>query len=224
VLSYNKCTELQLKQTNPQNEIAFVLGNGKSRLRLNATSLLDLGTVYACNAVYREFDPDFLIAVDVKMVNEIISSGYHRNHSVWSNPNKGINSKSGINYFNPHKGWSSGPTALDFACSRGHKDIYIFGFDYAGIGGKFNNVYADTFNYKRSDDVATYHGNWLSQTEKTIRDYRHTQFYRVMEPGGFIPDKLQNELLNLRHITFDDFANIYPGTIYTDETIQKSTI
>jgi hypothetical protein len=213
-----------LKQNNPQLEPAFVLGNGRSRLKLDAPSLLPHGTVYGCNAVYREFDPDFLVAVDVKMVNEIVAAGYHKTHSVWSNPNKGINAKNGINYFHPHKGWSSGPTALNFACDRGHKEIYIFGFDYQGLNGKFNNVYADTFNYKRSEDVATYHGNWLSQTEKTIRDFRHTQFYRVIETEGFVPDKLQNGALNLRHITFDEFAKKFPGTIYSDENIQKSTI
>ena len=211
-----------MKQNSPQNEPGFVLGNGRSRLRLAAPSLLPLGTVYACNAVYREFDPDFLIAVDVKMVNEIVAAGYHKTHSVWSNPNKGITAKTGINYFHPHKGWSSGPTALHFACDRGHKEIYIFGFDYQGIDGKFNNVYADTFNYKRSADVATYHGNWLSQTEKTIRDFRHTQFFRVGEPGAFTPDKLSNA--NLQHITFDQFAEKFPGTIYTNQNIQKSII
>jgi hypothetical protein len=216
--------ELQLKQNNPQNEPAFVLGNGRSRLVLDAPSLLQHGTVYACNAVYREFDPDYLIAVDVKMVNEIVASGYHRTHSVWTNPNKGINDKQFLNYFNPHKGWSSGPTALNFSCERGHKEVFIFGFDFEGINGHFNNVYADTYNYKRSDDVATYHGNWLAQTEKTIRDYRRIQFFRIIPEGGFVPDKLGYDMMNLKHITFDEFADKYPGTIYSKEINQKSTI
>ena len=216
--------EHQLKQKNLHNNPAFVLGNGTSRLRLNPVSLLDKGIVYGCNAQYREYEPHHLIAVDVKMVNEIIASGYHKTHSVWTNPNKGVQTKHFINFFNPHKGWSSGPTALWLAASQGHREIYIFGFDYQGINGKFNNVYADTYNYKKSSDAATYFGNWLSQTEKVIKEFRHVQFFRVVEPGSFIPDKLGPELTNLEHITFEEFDQRFGGTIYSNENDQKTTI
>lgn len=186
------------------NNIAFVLGNGCSRLNTDATSLKNFGTVYGCNALYRETEPHFLIAVDVKMVNEIIASDYHKTNSVWTNPNKGLSSKHHINFFNPHKGWSSGPTALWFACNQGHKEIYILGFDYLGNNGKFNNVYADTFNYKKSTDSATFFGNWMSQTEKIIHENKNVNFYRVIEPDGFIPDKLQS-MINVKHITYEIF-------------------
>jgi len=212
------------QQKQPQqNNIAFVLGNGKSRAKLDPNRLKGLGTIIGCNALYREFEPDFLVAVDVKMVNEIISAGYQKDHQVWTNPNKGITSKNGINFFSPHKGWSSGPTALWFACTQGYKNVYIFGFDYQGLDGKFNNVYADTFNYKKSSDSATFFGNWLNQTEKTIKEYRTINFFRVAEAGSFIPDKLRN-LPNLQHISFQDFENKFQGTIYSNEINQKTTI
>jgi hypothetical protein len=194
-----------LSQKHQPLNTAFVLGNGCSRLNINAESLLERGTVYGCNALYREMSPHFLIAVDVKMVNEIISAGYHKSHSVWTNPNKGVSSKQGINFFNPHKGWSSGPTALWHACCQGHRLIYILGFDYQGDNGKFNNVYADTFNYKKSTDAATYFGNWMSQTERVIKEFSTVKFKRVIEPGGFIPEKLQKAIPNLEHITYDEF-------------------
>lgn len=199
-----------MKQNNPHNNIAFVLGNGISRSRLNLEGLRNYGKIYACNAIYREFEPDYLIAVDVKMVNEIIASGYHNNHQVWTNPNKGVTTKINVNFFSPHKGWSSGPTALWFACQNNHKDIYIAGFDYQGINGKFNNIYADTFNYKKSGDSATFFGNWLNQTEKTIRDNPSVNFYRIIEQGSFIPDKLQS-LRNLQHILYEDFNKKIPN-------------
>lgn len=213
-----------MKQSNQQSNVGFVLGNGTSRLQLNHKNLLDKGIVYACNAVYREFEPHHLIAVDVKMVNEIVASGYHKTHSVWTNPNKGISNKHNLNLFNPHKGWSSGPTALWFASEQGHRDIYIFGFDYQGLQGKFNNVYADTYNYKKSNDAATFHGNWLSQTERTIRDFRNTQYYRVINPGDFIPDQLGIQLKNLKHITYEEFSKKFPDCTYTTENLQKATI
>ncbi len=195
---------MSLLKQQPNNP-AFVLGNGTSRLVVNPTDLLSLGTVYGCNAQYREYEPHHLIAVDVKMVNEIIQSGYHNTHSVWTNPNKGITSKQNINFFQPHKGWSSGPTALWYAASQGHQEVYILGFDYQGLNGKFNNVYADTFNYKKSSDNATFHGNWLSQTEKIIKEFKHIQFYRVINPDAFIPEKLGSSLPNLEHIHYSKF-------------------
>lgn len=209
-------------QQQPSN-VAFVLGNGKSRLNLNTAQLKGKGVIYGCNALYREFEPDYLIAVDTKMVNEIIASGYNKTHEVWTNPNKGITSKSNVNFFSPHKGWSSGPTALWFACQQGFTHIYIFGFDYQGLEGKFNNVYADTFNYKKSLDPATFFGNWLSQTEKTIKEFKNINFYRVIEPGSFIPDKLQG-IPNLQHITFENFEQKFKGCTYIAQNLQKTTI
>jgi hypothetical protein len=216
--------ELKLKQKHLHNNPAFILGNGRSRLSVDPAALLQEGVVYGCNAQYREFEPHYLIAVDVKMVNEIIDSGYHKTHQVWTNPNKGLKSKANINLFNPHKGWSSGPTALWFACSQGHKEVFILGFDYQGINGKFNNVYADTYNYKKSADAATYHGNWLSQTEKVIKEFRTIKFYRVIQPGGFIPDRLGSGLTNLSHITVEEFGHKFPNAIYSRQIDQKTTI
>jgi len=206
------------------NNPAFVLGNGKSRLSIDPKCLLELGIVYGCNAQYREFEPHYLIAVDVKMVNEIIASGYHKNHQVWTNPNKGITTKHHINLFSPHKGWSSGPTALWFATQNNHKEIYVFGFDFQGISGKFNNVYADTFNYKKSTDSATFFGNWLSQTEKVIKENKNIKFFRVIEKGGYVPERLGPALPNLSHIGFEELNQKFQGRIYSDQNLQKTTI
>lgn len=214
----------QLKQKHLHNNPAFVLGNGRSRLAIDPKELLKEGVVYGCNAQYREFEPHFLIAVDVKMVNEIIASGYHKTHQVWTNPNKGITSKAHINLFSPHKGWSSGPTALWFAASQGHKEIFILGFDYQGLGGRFNNVYADTYNYKKSNDAATYFGNWLSQTEKVIKEFRQIKFFRVIESNGFVPDKLGANHPNLSHITVEEFGHRFNSAIYSNQIDQKTTI
>lgn len=193
---------------------AFVLGNGTSRACVNPKQLLDHGTVYGCNAQYREYNPHYLIAVDVKMVNEIIDSEYHLSNSVWTNPNRGVKDKQHINYFHPHKGWSSGPTALWFSANRGHDEIFILGFDYQGINGKFNNIYADTHNYKKSTDSATFYGNWLNQTYKVIQEFKNTKFYRVIEPDNFVPDKLQN-IKNLTHITYEQLSDKYKNLVFS---------
>lgn len=191
-----------------QNNTAFVLGNGRSRLAADLTTLQQHGTVFGCNALYREFDPDYLVAVDVKMVNEIIASGYHKTHSVWTNPNKGVTTKNNVNFFSPHKGWSSGPTALWMASQKGFKEIYILGFDYQGMQGRFNNVYADTFNYKKTTDAATFHGNWLSQTDRVIKEYSAIKYHRVVEEGGFVPPQLASHT-NLTHTTYSKLLDTF---------------
>ena len=65
-----------------------MLGNGTSRKSIDLNQLKENGTIYGCNALYREFAPDFLVAVDTKMVLEINQSGYQHKIQVWTNPNR----------------------------------------------------------------------------------------------------------------------------------------
>lgn len=191
--------------------LAFVLGNGRSRLNIDSSKLKEISTVYACNAIYRDFIPDYLIAVDSKMIVELVEEGVHKKTQVWTNPNRRYNDFQGLNYFNPSKGWSSGPTALWLASVNilntfeKIKEIYILGFDYTGLEKNkfFNNVYADTKNYKKSLEPATFFGNWMTQTESVIKEFKDIKYYRVIEPGQFIPT--WGNLQNLEHIDYETF-------------------
>ena len=187
-------------------EYGFVIGNGVSRNSINLNNLKQFGKVYACNAVYREFDPDYLVAVDVKMVLEINKSMYQQKNQVWTNYNKSYEGLQHFNYFQPGKGWSSGPTALWLSAQHRHKRIYILGFDYKGLkdGQKFNNIYADTPNYKQSQDSATFFGNWLRQTQSVVKEHEKTEFIRVITPDNYCPDEL-NKLNNYNTITVEEF-------------------
>lgn len=190
--------------------ISFVLGNGVSRKSINPEKLKQIGKVYGCNALYRSFTPDFLVAVDTKMIMEITDAGYHLTNQVWTNPNKFTKTFNNLNLFNPNRGWSSGPTALFLASKHGASEIYILGFDYIGLGydnGTVNNMYAGTKNYKNINDRATYFGNWERQTMTCIKEYPKTKYIRLIEhEESFIPDKLQG-LPNLKHITLQEFKN-----------------
>ncbi len=141
------------------------------------------------------------------MILELNESGYQHKVPVWTNPNKAYAQITGLNLFNPSKGWSSGPTALLLASNHDHNEIYILGFDYAGIGEQreqVNNVYAGTKNYKRKDERATYYGNWLKQTISTIEKFPQKRYIRVVQDDTIIPRELQS-LRNLEHITVNDF-------------------
>jgi len=191
-------------------DTAFVLGNGTSRAPIDLVELKPHGKIYACNAVYREFDPDYLVAVDVKMILEINKSKYQHRHEVWTNPNKAYQNLAGLNFFNPSKGWSSGPTALWLASQHYYKRIFILGFDYKGLddGKKLNNMYADTMNYKKSSDTATFFGNWMRQTKNVVSTHSDIQYIRVIAPDNYVPEELNN-FNNLKHITVEDFQKMF---------------
>jgi len=189
------------------NKTAFVLGNGRSRLGVKLKKLRKRGTLYGCNALYREFEPDFLIAVDPKMIFEICETGWQLTHEVWTNNNSRYTKYNNLKFFKNARGWSSGPTALLKACQDGHKEIFILGFDYYGIDNNFNNVYADTPNYKKSNDTATYYGNWMRQTEICVKEFPGVLFYRVVGPDTKSISEW-SQINNLKQISYDDFYTI----------------
>lgn len=181
----------------------FVLGNGRSRLNINPVDLQPYGYIYGCNALYREFEPDYLIAVDPKMIIEIESTGWQLTHPVWTNPNAKYKKFKNFNFFQPSLGWSSGPTALNFATQHGASEIYILGFDYVGTPtGLVNNIYAGTDNYKKEHEHATYYGNWRRQTDQVIRANQNIKYIRVVEDNFFDPEW---NYKNFRHTTYNDF-------------------
>ena len=181
---------------------SFVFGNGRTRLNIDFDEVRPYGLIYACNAVYRDYRPDYLVAVDTKMILEINESGYQKNNSVWTNYNIQYKNFEKFNYFEPNLGWSSGPTALNLATSHGPDEVYIFGFDYSGLKGKLNNVYANSVNYKKSTDTATYNGNWLKQTETIIKTNPNVCYYRVNVENFY---ETRWEYSNYKNILFKDF-------------------
>ena len=199
------------------SNIAFVLGNGESRKGIKIADMKQHGTVFACNAVYRTEQPDFLVAVDPKMILEIDETDYPKTHEVWSNFNGQYNKNKKvldhIKWFRPSLGWSSGPTALRMACERGYKEIYVLGFDYKGHTdaqknnrNKFNNVFKDTRNYKKSKDEATFYGNWMNQTKRILNDFQDVKFHRVIPKGWFQPKDLDWKN-NLNTLTIQEFLD-----------------
>lgn len=168
-----------------QSKIAFVLGNGKSRLKVDLHELKKYGKIYGCNALYRDFIPDVLVSTDRPMATEIENSGYPSKHEFWTRmptPNMLAN-KIDINY-----GFSSGPIAVSLAARNQHRTVYLIGFDLVGNNGKINNVYAGTTNYRPLTDQETYWGNWLNQLLEIMKNqFPNTKFIRILDDGGFSP-------------------------------------
>ena len=54
----------------------YVIGNGPSREHIILDDLKKDGIVYGCNALYRDWEPDFLFANDFRMIKEIFKDDY----------------------------------------------------------------------------------------------------------------------------------------------------
>ena len=71
------------------NKRVFALGNGESRKSVDLNKLYELGIIYGCNALYRDFEPNALVVVDPKMKEEICETDYLLNNKAyfkyWSN-------------------------------------------------------------------------------------------------------------------------------------------
>jgi len=161
--------------------IAFVLGNGRSRLAVDLNSLSLHGKIYGCNALYRTFAPDVLVATDPEICKEIEDSGYPKNNIFYTRvPNIELGSRQIVD----HYGYSSGPIALDLAIKDKHDKIFMLGFDLDSQDSRFNNVYAGTACYKPIGTEPTYWGNWERQIAK-IGIKRPVQIVRVNDDRIF---------------------------------------
>ena len=158
--------------------VAFVLGNGISRKNISLNQLQPLGKTYGCNALYRDFVPDVLVATDRPIATAIQESGYAKQHRFHTRrPMEGSGAE-----LVPHEyfGYSSGPIAVSLAAKDGHRKIYLLGFDLGPTHDqKFNNLYAGTEFYKSADASPTYTGNWIKQLRTVIKDHPLIKFYRV---------------------------------------------
>jgi hypothetical protein len=182
---------------------AFVLGNGVSRQQIDLTQLKALGTVYGCNAIYREFEPDVLISTDTPISERIQLEGYSQTHVHYTRkplPESGAR-RIAQKYF----GFSSGPVAVGQAALDGAVAVYMIGFDMGPTrNGRFNNIYADTEFYKKSSAVPTFTGNWVNQIKTIARDFPKTSFFRITgDTTAEIRDLLA--IPNLTHLQMADF-------------------
>lgn len=177
---------------------AFVLGNGVSRQGIDPAILRPYGQIYGCNALYREFVPDVLVATDRPIATKIASEGYAlANRFYTRRPESGT----GALALPPqYRGYSSGPNAVGLAALHGARRIFMLGFDMGPTQQNlFNNMYADTEFYRTSQHPATFSGNWCRQLVQIAQDFPATEFVRITGPStAAIADF--DRVKNLQHV------------------------
>ena len=184
--------------------IGFVLGNGTSRKNINLDELKEKGLIYGCNALYRDYIPDVLVATDKLISAEIQKIGYSKKHRFYTRmPEEG---KGAHPVPAQYYGFSSGPIAVALAAQYCDV-IFMLGFDFGSVdGGRFNNVYADTPFYKKSTDPATPGENWIKQITKIAADYPETSFVRVVTNDSKFVEL--NHIKNLDTLPLKSFSKL----------------
>lgn len=184
--------------------IAFVLGNGQSRSGLPLHDLQQHGLIYGCNALFRDFAPNVLVATDRPIAQHIEETGYSLKNKFYTRrPAAGTGA---IIIPKPYFGYSSGPVAVALAALAQHKKIYMLGFDLGPTENKkFNNLYAGTEFYKETGSNPTYTGNWVKQIQHICREFSETKFVRVCGKTTARLTEL-DAIRNMEHLSLEGFV------------------
>ena len=133
-------------KTYNTNNTAFVIGNGKSREGFDLQQLREWGKIFGCNALYRDFEPDYLVAIDPPIIEEINNSDFPKEKFIIPKEEEQFENPE----YNPFTRWRSnaGMNAIIEAIRKGASNIYLLGFDFI-IANDFatSNLYEGTNAY-----------------------------------------------------------------------------
>ena len=123
---------LKHEYTGQQYEPAFIIGNGKSREQLDLQRLIGQGCTFGCNALYRDFKPDYilpdyLVAIDPLLIEEIKNSDFPKDRFI-EPPFAEQFEPAECNPARPRS--NAGMNAMLEAIKMGFSTLYMFGFDF----------------------------------------------------------------------------------------------
>lgn len=193
---------------------ALILGNGETRLEIDMRLIANHRAglrgsnrlqTYGCNALYRDYAPDFLIATGDRIVNEIATSGYADDNIVYAS-GWALASYPGKFYLIPQDpAYNAGTIATYLACFDGHKKIFLLGFDGNDSPNYNYNVYADTSAYPaRRQNVSEEF--WIKSMSQVFKTYPDVDFVRVAPTQRFRMPEPWKYFTNLRQIDFRQFV------------------
>lgn len=192
---------------------ALVIGNGISRkdfnlslVKSNRAGLMGVNKIqtYGCNALYRDYDPDFLVATGEEIVSEIANSGYCDERIVYANGESIVQHPQKFYLIPQDPHWNSGAIAAYMACFDGHTKVYLLGFDGNDMKTMHYNIYSGTVGYYTADTYIP-EDFWERSMLQVFTTYPTIDFVRVAPTKLFrMPDSWKYQT-NLRTIDFRTF-------------------
>lgn len=188
---------------------AFIIGNGPSRKGFNLDILKGHGTIYGCNALYRDFDPDYLVAIDEDIIKEIKKSKFPKKKFIVPPFEEQFEDPE----YNPYRRYRSnaGVNAMLEAIKSGHNTLYCFGFDFmirdpkVALGNLYDgtNAYGIETRTRYEDNV-----NRIKYMTFLASKYRKVDFKFVVPKYG---NKDQYHNLNADNVNgmfYDKFISM----------------
>ena len=177
----------------------WVIGNGQSRegFALNQINAFLIG----CNAVHRDHTCDEYVAVDRRMVDEILRNEQNKDRSVYTRDDwidnyskySQVKPLPNIPFTGPNKSdqpfhWNSGPYAVLVAALKNPKQIYLLGFDLYSKTSFVNNIYKGTPNYAGAHDRRINPEFWIYQLGRLFNHFSHIEFIQKQTDNWRIPE------------------------------------
>lgn len=128
------------------NDICAIVGNGMSRTGYDLNKFARKIPVWGCNALYREWTPDYLVMVDDGIMREVGKSEFPQDRIVVPPYDERWEPKE-ANEYRPRM--NAGMAAMNEAIKRGNKFLFCLGFDFLIIeeAQSVSNIYDGTLNY-----------------------------------------------------------------------------
>jgi hypothetical protein len=129
-----------------QNKKAIIVGNGVSRRGVDLAELNRYAIMFGCNAIYREYFPEFIVSLDKGMIKELYDSKYPEERLII--PTHDEQYEPAI--FNPSRPRNNaGMIAMDHAIRRGYDYLVCLGMDFLIHDPDVNvdNMFEGTLNY-----------------------------------------------------------------------------
>ena len=191
---------------------AYCIGNGPSRLGFDLNKLKATGQTYGCNALYRDFMPDFIFSVDTNMSMKMVEDevGLKTIHYAPALQANREESKGMIHLIPNNPNWISGNAAFWTAGVHGHRNIYLIGYDFREYGkGELNNIYQNTDNYGERNDDTIFDG-WLKQFRDMLKMRPYVNYTVVHDnpPEFFNHLQTGTDLGNSKVINYNEFEKI----------------
>ena len=193
---------------------ALIIGNGPSRLGIDLNLIknhkaglrgINRLQTYGCNAVYRDFTPDFLVATGHDIVQEIANTTYIDEQIVYAN-GWAIATYPKKFYLIPQDpSWNSGALATYLACFDGHKKVFLLGFDGNDSDRVNYNVYAGTAGYPVATQQVS-ESFWIQSLGEIFKTYHEVEFVRVSPTTNYRMPEAWKYYTNVRQINFKQFT------------------
>tara|TARA_Y100000114_G_scaffold35323_1_gene30871 strand:- start:9659 stop:10393 length:735 start_codon:yes stop_codon:yes gene_type:complete len=198
---------------NDHRGYAVIIGNGLSREKFNLAHLARHRgglfasmrcQTYGCNALYRDFSPDFLVAHNPAITKEVVESGYADNKIVYSSAQQLVKYPGKLYLIPQNINMNAGALATYLAAFDNHKNIYLLGFDNQLDPESNNNIYAGTENYN-DEFTPDPDAKWINNMNRLFQAYTDVKFTFVNNNPAYVFPEKWNWSKNLKKLTIREF-------------------